>query len=116
MFRSSRNAGAVIDAAPIFAALGDETRLSLVARLSAREPMSISSLTAETDVTRQAVTRHLEVLAAAGLVRSTRRGRERLFVLEAARIAVARRSLDQISRWWDEKLAGLKASLEAEES
>jgi DNA-binding transcriptional ArsR family regulator len=61
------------------------------------------------------VTRHLEVLAEAGLVRSRRRGRERLFELEPARLALARRSLDQISRWWDAKLADLKATLEDEE-
>jgi DNA-binding transcriptional ArsR family regulator len=103
-------------AAPVFAALGDETRLALVRRMSAGEPLSIRSLTTGTDVTRQAVTRHLEVLADAGLVRSRRNGRERLFELEPARIALARRSLDQISRWWDEKLAGLQASLEEEGS
>ena len=101
------------DVAPIFAALGDETRLGLVARLSGGEPMSITTLTEGTDVTRQAVTRHLEVLSDAGLVRSTRHGRERLWRLERARLDVAKRSLDQISRWWDEKLDVLKASLEA---
>jgi len=100
--------------APIFAALGDETRLSLVRRMSSGEPLSIRTLTAGTDVTRQAVTRHLEVLAEAGVVRSTRHGRERLFELEPARIALARRSLDQISAWWDKKLAALKSSLEAQ--
>lgn len=100
------------DAAPIFAALGDETRLGLVARLSAGKSMSITRLTAGTAVTRQAVTRHLEVLSEAGLVRSTRLGRERLWELEPRRIDLARRSLDQISRWWDEKLAALKASVE----
>ena len=98
--------------APVFAALGDETRLGLVRRMAAGEPLSISRLAEGTRVTRQAVTRHLEVLADAGLVRSSRRGRERLFELEPARLALARRSLDQISRWWDEKLVGLKASLE----
>ena len=102
------------DAAPVFAALGDETRLALVRRMSAGESLSIRSLTTGTDVTRQAVTRHLEVLADAGLIRSRRHGRERLFELEPARVAMARRSLDQISRWWDEKLADLKAKLEAD--
>lgn len=99
-------------AAPIFAALGDETRLGLVASLSAGKPMSIARLTAGTDVTRQAVTKHLEVLSDAGLARSTRHGRERLWELEPKRIEMARRSLDQISRWWDEKLSALKAKLE----
>jgi DNA-binding transcriptional ArsR family regulator len=102
------------DAAPIFAALGDETRLGLVSRLSAGKAMSIATLTSGTDVTRQAITRHLEVLEDAGLVRGKRRGRERLWMLEKARLELARNAIDHISEWWDEKLAGLKASLEQE--
>jgi len=98
--------------APVFAALGDETRFGLVVRLSAGDQMSIKRLTEGTDVTRQAVTRHLEVLAEAGLVRGTRRGRERLWEIEPKRIERARRSLDEISRWWDKKLAALKAGIE----
>src|SRR5207249_1269665 len=101
-------------AAPIFAALGDETRLGLVARLAGGEALSITRLTEGTDITRQAVTRHLEVLADAGIVRGTRRGRERLWELERARLELARRSIDQISEWWDEKLAELQASVEAD--
>ena len=100
------------DAAPIFAALGDETRLGLIARLSAGDRVSIMRLTEGTDVTRQAVTRHLEVLEDAGLVRGTRRGRERLWQLEPKRIELARRSLKEISRWWDKKVAALKAKVE----
>jgi DNA-binding transcriptional ArsR family regulator len=98
--------------APIFAALGDEIRLGLVTRLASRDALSIAQLTENTSVTRQAVTRHLEVLAEAGLVQGTRRGREHLWQLEPARLAIARQSLDQISRWWDEKLTVLKASVE----
>ncbi len=99
-------------AAPIFAALGDETRLGLVARLANHDGLSITQLTERTGVTRQAVTRHLEVLEEAGVVSGERRGREHLWRLERARLALARRSLDQISGWWDEKLSELKASLE----
>lgn len=99
-------------AAPVFAALGDETRLGLVARLSAGDRISITRLTERTGVTRQAVTRHLEVLEDAGVVRGTRRGRERLWEIEPKRIDLARRSLDEISRWWDNKLSALKAKLE----
>ncbi|MEO8457013.1 MAG: metalloregulator ArsR/SmtB family transcription factor [Chloroflexota bacterium] len=98
--------------APVFAALGDETRLALVARLSEGDAVSITQLTAGTDVTRQAITRHLEVLEDAGLVRGTRRGRERLWRLERAKLDIARRSLAQISDWWDEKLAALKLAVE----
>ena len=101
-----------LDAVPVFAALGDETRLGLIARLSAGDRVSITQLTEGTDVTRQAVTRHLEVLEDAGLVRGTRRGRERLWQLEPKRIELARRSLKDISRWWDKKLAALKEKVE----
>src|SRR5437867_9045055 len=100
------------NAAPIFAALGDEIRLGIVARLAAGDQMSITRLTEGTDVTRQAVTRHLEVLEDAGLVRAMRQGRERLWELEPKRIELARRSLEEISRWWDEKLAALKDKVE----
>jgi DNA-binding transcriptional ArsR family regulator len=100
------------DPAQVFAALGDPTRFRLVARLAGGEPMSITRLTAGMDVTRQAITRHLEVLADAGLVHGRRRGRERLWELDRARLELARRAIDHISEWWDEKLADLKASIE----
>ena len=96
----------------IFAALGDGTRLHLVERLATRSPLSITELTRDTGITRQAVSRHLEVLADAGLVRGRRRGREHLWELEPARLAIARRSLDQISSWWDDRLGELKARVE----
>ncbi len=99
-------------AAPVFAALGDETRLRLVTRLATEDELSIAQLTEHTGVTRQAVTRHLEVLEEAGLARGTRSGREHLWQLEPVRLALARRGLEQISDWWDEKLSALKASVE----
>ena len=98
--------------APVFAALGDENRLRLLARLGAGEPMSISRLTAGLSITRQAVTKHLHVLAGAGLVRSSRRGKERLWRLERSRLEEARRSLELISRQWDQSLAKLKTFVE----
>ena len=98
--------------APVFAALGDETRLRLVARLVADGPLSIARLTADTDVTRQAVTKHLHVLADAGLARGTCLGREQLWELERGPLREARRFLDRVSRQWDEALGRLKASVE----
>jgi DNA-binding transcriptional ArsR family regulator len=109
--RSQKGKRLLEETAPIFAALGDETRLGLITRLAAGDALSIAQLTQNTRVTRQAVTRHLEVLAEAGLVQGTRRGREHLWQLERARLALARRSLDQISGWWDDKLAALEAAL-----
>lgn len=99
-------------AVPVFAALGDETRLRLIALLCAGGALSIAQLTAGTDITRQAVTKHLHVLADAGLVRDIRQGRERRWQLEASRLEEARRSLDLITEQWDKALLRLKTMLE----
>ena len=102
--------------APVFAALGDENRLRLLARLGSGEPMSISRLTAGSGITRQGVTKHLRVLAGAGLVRGNRRGKESLWQLERRRLDEARHSLDLISRQWDESLNKLKLFVESDRS
>jgi DNA-binding transcriptional ArsR family regulator len=112
MSRRSPRAAGVAQAAPVFAALGDETRLALVARLCEGGPWSIARLTAGSAVTRQAVTKHLHVLAGAGLVRGARRGRERIWELESDKLAEARRTLDEISKRWDEALDRLKKFVE----
>jgi DNA-binding transcriptional ArsR family regulator len=106
-------AGRVRDAAPLFAALGDETRLRLLGRLSAGGPRSIVRLSAKSQVSRQAITKHLEVLSQAGLVRSERRGRERIWALEPKRLADAHEYLNRISRQWDVALARLKTFVES---
>ncbi|HET9993142.1 MAG TPA: metalloregulator ArsR/SmtB family transcription factor [Kofleriaceae bacterium] len=98
--------------APVFAALGDPTRLRLVARLAQGEPLSIRQLTEGERVTRQAITKHLEVLSEAGLVSDRKRGRERLYVLDAAPLDDARRYLDQVSAQWDKAIARLKLLVE----
>jgi DNA-binding transcriptional ArsR family regulator len=98
--------------APIFAALGDEMRLRLIAVLCAGGAMSIAQLTSGTDITRQAITKHLGVLAAAGLVRDSKVGRERLWEFEPARLDEARRSLEIIGQQWDQALGRLKLALE----
>lgn len=99
-------------AAPLFAALGDETRYRLLVRLSTGGPGSITRLSANARVSRQAITKHLRVLSDAGLVRSTRRGRERIWELQPARLAVARRYLEHIAKGWDDALARLKSFVE----
>lgn len=98
--------------ADLFAALGDKTRLRLVARLCDGGPMSITSLTAGSRVTRQAVTKHLRVLEGAGLVHSRRRGRESVWQLEQRRLREARRYLDLISQQWDAALGRLRDFVE----
>jgi DNA-binding transcriptional ArsR family regulator len=100
------------DAAPLFAALGDETRLRLINRLSSGGPGSITYLSAKSDVSRQAITKHLRVLADAGLVRSTRKGREQVWDLEPKRLADAHEYLDKISQQWDDALDRLKNFVE----
>jgi DNA-binding transcriptional ArsR family regulator len=98
--------------AVLFAALGDQTRLRLVARLCQAGPMSITRLTAGSRVTRQAITKHLRVMEQAGLVRSTRRGRESVWQLEQRRLREARRYLAVISRHWDAALGRLRKFVE----
>lgn len=98
--------------APVFGALGDPTRLRLVASLSTRGPQSITGLTRGTRLTRQAITKHLRVLAGAGLVRGRRHGRESRWELEPAGIDVARRYLDLVSARWDEALGRLRDLVE----
>ena len=96
----------------VFAALGDEIRLRLVARLCEDGPQSITRLTAGSSVTRQAITKHLRVLEGARLVHGTRHGRERIWQLELQRLEDARRYLDQISQQWDRALGRLRELVE----
>jgi DNA-binding transcriptional ArsR family regulator len=112
MSAASLQASVVRDAAPLFAALGDETRLRLVVRLCSSGPDSIAGLSAHAEVTRQAITKHLEVLAAAGLVSGMRRGRERVWRFEPKRLEDAHAFLDRISRQWDSALARLAKLVE----
>ena len=97
--------------AATFAALGDENRLRLLGRLSAG-PLSISGLTIGSGMSRQGVSKHLRVLAQAGLVRGTRRGKESQWRLERRRLDEARRSLDLIGKQWDQALSKLKMFVE----
>ena len=99
-------------AAPLFAALGDETRLALVARLCAGGPRSIAQLSAGSAVTRQAITEAPERARRRRPVRGTRRGRERIWEIEPERLGEARRCLDLISPRWDEALERLRALTE----
>lgn len=99
----------------MFAALGDETRLRIVARLCRGGPASISRLTESAEVSRQAVTKHLRALEDAGLVRSGRAGRECIWELQTRRLEQVRRYLDQISQQWDGTLQRLRAFVETED-
>jgi DNA-binding transcriptional ArsR family regulator len=98
--------------ATIFAALGDRTRLLLVAKLCAGQPRSISQLTKGSRLTRQAITKHLRVLERAEIVHSVRTGRESRFELKPEPIAEMKNYLDHVSAQWDQALSRLKAFVE----
>jgi DNA-binding transcriptional ArsR family regulator len=100
------------DAAPIFAALGDSNRLRVVSRLCTEGPLSITRLSAGTSISRQAITKHLHVLANAGLVRDRRSGRECIWELEPARLQVAQQYLQRVSQQWDSAIGRLKSFVE----
>lgn len=114
----SRNRSATLakltEVAPVFAALGDATRLGLVARLCAAGPLSIARLSEGAGVTRQAITKHLHALANAELVRDRRCGRERIWELDPRRLERARLCLDEISDQWDAAISRLKTFVEEE--
>ncbi len=112
MSRSGGAAARVDEAVPVFAALADATRLRLIGRLSADGPLSITRLSDGTGVTRQAITRHLETLGQAGLVRNARRGRERVWELDRKRLEKAQQYLDQVAAQWDAAAERLKAFVE----
>ena len=115
--KPSKNAplkkSALRHSAPIFAALGDETRLRLIAILCAGGAMSIAQLTSGTEITRQAITKHLQVLADAGMVRDVKVGRERLWEFEPTQLEEARRALEVIGQQWDRALNKLKMAVES---
>lgn len=96
----------------VFAALGDATRLSLVARLCKGQPRSISQLTERTKLTRQAITKHLRVLESAGIVHSVHAGRESLFEFDLEAIAEVREYLGFVSEQWDQALSRLRSFVE----
>ncbi|MFZ0496639.1 MAG: helix-turn-helix domain-containing protein [Methylocella sp.] len=98
--------------APVFAALGDETRLSIVTKLCRGQPQSISQLTKGSKLTRQAITKHLRVLETAGVVHSVRSGRESLYEYEPEPVEEIKIYLDLVSKQWDQTLARLKIFVE----
>lgn len=99
--------------APVFAALGDPTRLALVAKLCRGQPYSISQLTEGSRLTRQAITKHLRVLEGVGIVRSVRAGRKSIYKFDPQPIGELRQYLDLVSKQWDEALRRLKAFVES---
>jgi len=102
----------LLDSASLFAVLADRTRLRLILRLSESGPLSLSRLTVGTEITRQAITKHLRVMQHSGLVRGARQGRETLWQLDRRRLREVRRYLALISKQWDEALDRLREFVE----
>lgn len=100
------------DPVPVFAALGDSTRLALIIRLSDGTPHSIAQLSDGLGLTRQGVTKHLRILNDAGIVASDRVGRETQFVLTPAPLRDVQSYLTQVSDQWDRALSRLKTFVE----
>jgi DNA-binding transcriptional ArsR family regulator len=98
--------------ASVFAALGDETRLSLIGKLSNGPPLSIARLAEGSTLTRQAIAKHLRVLEGAGVVRGDRVGRESRFAFRPEPIKDLQSYLARVSEQWDDALGRLKAFVE----
>jgi DNA-binding transcriptional ArsR family regulator len=114
MSRTHRSSTAALrrPRAPVFAALGDDVRLSLIAKLCAGQPHSISQLTEGSRLTRQAITKHLRVLESVGIVHSVHKGRESLFEFDPKPLEESRKYLDFVSEQWDQALSRLKSFVE----
>lgn len=102
-------------AALAFAALGDETRLTIVGKLAGGERQSITGIATGSKLSRQAITKHLRVLEGAGLVHCERAGRETLFALSPQPIEELKSYLDIVSEQWDDALMRLKNYVERED-
>lgn len=98
--------------APIFAALGDPCRLSIISRLCNSGPLPTIKLQEKSGVTRQGLTKHLQILANAGLVESFRVGRDRHWQLQPQQLTELRLFLAQVTAEWDDRLNRLKALVE----
>lgn len=108
-----RATASLAEAAPVFAALGDPARLQIVNRLCREGPLSISRLSEGSQISRQAVTKHLNALAAAGLIEGERSGRECIYELQPRRLAEVKRHLETISAQWDDAVERLRKLVES---
>jgi DNA-binding transcriptional ArsR family regulator len=111
---ASANVKRAAEAAPVFAALGDETRLHLLSRLCQEGPLSIARLSEGASITRQAITKHLDTLEDSGLLEAKRKGRERVYQFTPARLQAAKRYLEQVSAQWDGAIDRLRTFVEGE--
>jgi len=102
----------MVGRADVFAALGDQTRLALLTRLARGQPRSIAQLTRGSQLTRQAIRKHLRVLETAGMVRGVKLGREHRFAFRPQPVVGMREYLDFVSEQWEQALGRLKSLVE----
>lgn len=114
MPRKDTQTADLVKAAPLFAALGDPARLAMITRLSGHGPLPTVQLKQSAGVSRQAITKHLQLLENAGLLESDRVGRDRQWRIRTERFSAAREYLDQIAKQWDKRLQRLRAFVEEE--
>lgn len=111
----ARPASDATELASLFAALGDKARLQIVSRLCNEGPLSITRLTEGSNISRQAITKHLNALSAAGVIEGERSGRNCVWQIHTDRLTEAQRFLDQISAHWDDAIGRLQAMVESED-
>ena len=104
-----------MSAQAIFQALGDSTRLTMLARLSAERPSRIGDLAVGLPISRQAARKHLDVLVSAQLVALEPKGREVMVRLNPIALQEGRTYLEELEQRWDQRLARLKQFVETEE-
>lgn len=98
--------------AALFAALGDSTRIHLLDRMGDGEPRSIARLGDGLPISRQALTKHLQVLERAGLASAMREGRETLYRIDPSGLLTAEAWIASVSAQWDSAIDRLKRHVE----
>jgi DNA-binding transcriptional ArsR family regulator len=98
--------------AAVFDALGDPNRLQIIIRLCDCGPSSTLQVAQSVPLSRQAATKHLELLQAVGVVSSAKRGRERIWTVQPEPLAAASDYLTVLSRRWDSTIERLTAFVE----
>src|SRR6187549_1177841 len=99
---------------PVFAALADPVRRSLIQNLAAHSPRTATQLAAEYPISRQGIRKHLTILQDAGLVSVEQAGRDKCYSLTPAPFGDLEQWLAKIEILWDQRLARLKDLLETE--
>ena len=98
--------------APVFAALADPTRRSLLTNLAEHSPRTATQLAREYSITRQGILKHLAILEAAGLVATQQQGREKRYTLTPEPLGELEQWIEELGAIWGARLLRLKALVE----